>query len=120
MTERHTRSADEIRRDVEDQWFALHEAELIAAARKRREAAKKSGASKAQTHPHWKKCPACGGEMKTQTLEGVDADKCVSCEGIFFDAGHLEQLLVSHDQHRRTFFRWLLGFDKADARQWTI
>ena len=38
------------------------------------------------------------------------AEKCSSCEGIFFDRGELETLLLRHDTHRRGFFRRLLGF----------
>jgi len=38
------------------------------------------------------------------------AEKCPQCEGIFFDRGELETLLLKHDAHRRGFFRRLLGF----------
>ena len=59
---------------------------------------------------HWKKCPKCGADMQTATIDGVDVEKCPRCEGIFFDRGELETLLLKHDTHRRGFFRRLLGF----------
>jgi Zn-finger nucleic acid-binding protein len=48
--------------------------------------------------------------MQTQSIEGVEVEKCPQCEGIFFDRGELETLLLKHDAHRRGFFRRLLGF----------
>ena len=119
MPDRHTRNAGEIRREVEDQWFALHEAELIAAARRRREAEQKPP-STGTPADHWKKCPHCGADMHSASLEEVQVEKCNSCDGIFFERGELERLLLSHDRHRRTFFRWLLGFAKTEPKDWSI
>src|SRR5690349_15697870 len=39
-------------------------------------------------------CPKCVGELQTHTMEGVDVDVCFICEGIWFDAGKLEDVLT--------------------------
>ena len=106
----------EIRQEREDGWFAQNEAKLIEAARKKRgaeEARRKSAEAEARRLAHWHKCPKCGADMATQRIEEIEVEKCPSCEGIYFDRGELEQLLLAHDTHRRGFFRRLLGFQKA-------
>ena len=40
--------------------------------------------------------------------DGVTIDRCSHCEGIFFDAGELDQVLLKHDADRRGFFRKLV------------
>lgn len=39
-----------------------------------------------------KRCPKCHVVLETRTLRGVEIDRCNSCEGIWLDAGKLEQL----------------------------
>ncbi len=104
---------EEIRKGREDDWFRHNEAKLIEAARKRREeaeAAAKSAEAEARREAHWRKCPKCGSDMTVENISGVEIEKCPSCEGIFFDRGELEQLLLKHEGQRRGFFRKLLGF----------
>jgi len=106
----------QIRQEREDGWFAQNEAQLIEAARKKREAEenrRKSAEAEARKTAHWRKCPKCGADMETQKIEGIEVEKCLSCEGIYFDRGEIEQLLLAHDAHRRGFFRRLLGFNKV-------
>jgi NADH pyrophosphatase NudC (nudix superfamily) len=103
----------EIRQEREDVWFAQNEARLIEEARLRREAEEKkrqSAEEEARRLAHWRKCPKCGGEMVPQEIEGIEVEKCATCEGIYFDRGELDQLLLAHGRHRRGFFRKLLGF----------
>jgi len=38
-------------------------------------------------------CPRCGAPMKEFEHLGVTLDGCTGCEGIFFDAGELEEVL---------------------------
>lgn len=102
-----------IRQEREEGWFRAHEAELIEAARRRRaEAARVRQAAdpapKQGTRPLL--CPKCGSQMGTDRIEEIEIDRCPTCEGIFFDRGELEQLLLHHEPRRRGFFRKLLGF----------
>jgi hypothetical protein len=108
-----TYDSEEIRRAKEEGWFRQNEEKLIEAARQKRleaQAAIQTSDAEARRRLHWKKCPKCGNEMRTETIEGVEVEKCAGCEGIFFDRGELETLLLRHDEHRRGFFRRLLGF----------
>jgi hypothetical protein len=105
--------AEALRREREEGWFRQNEARLIEEARARRQAAerqKQSEEADAQRVRHWKKCPKCGADMQTVTIEKIEVEKCPQCEGIFFDRGELETLLLKHDTDRRGFFRRLLGF----------
>lgn len=105
--------SEEIRRGRENDWFRQNEEKLIEAARKRREQsdrASRSAEEETRRKLHWRKCPKCGSDMSVETISGIEVEKCGSCEGVFFDRGELEQLLVKHDTERRGFFRRLLGF----------
>jgi ribosomal protein L37AE/L43A len=108
--------SEEIRKGREDAWFRENEEKLIEAARRKREAAEKdrlSSEAEERRRAHWHKCPKCGGDMKVETISGIEIEKCSSCEGVFFDRGELEQLLVKQEPQRRGFFRKLMGFGEG-------
>jgi hypothetical protein len=110
-----TYDSEEIRRAREEGWFHQNEKKLIEAARQKRLDAQRAAQTKEAEDRrlvHWHKCPKCGSDMRTETIEGIEIEKCTGCEGIFFDRGEIEELLVKHDEHRRGFFRKLLGFHK--------
>jgi hypothetical protein len=99
----------------EDEWFLRNEKQLLEAARIAR--LKREAERVEQEHAdesrrlrdlHFMKCPKCGHDMQEEPIEGVTADRCTHCEGIFFDAGELEQILGQHDAQRRGFFRKLV------------
>ena len=102
-------------RKREDEWFLANEKRLLEAARVERERREKERAAqtadadrKRLREQHFMRCPKCGHEMKEETLEGVTIDRCSHCEGIFFDAGELDQVLLKHEADRRGFFRKLV------------
>ncbi len=104
---------EEVRIGRENDWFRQNEEQLIEAARKKREAAEKereSAQAEERRRAHWHKCPKCGSDMKVETVSGIEVEKCSSCEGIFFDRGELEDLLMKQESQRRGFFRKLMGF----------
>ena len=99
----------------EDEWFRANEAKLIEEARqarKKREeerAAQEAAGERARVRDlHFMKCPKCGHDMKEEGLAGVRVDRCTFCEGIYFDAGELDQVLLKKDEDRRGFFRRLV------------
>jgi Zn-finger nucleic acid-binding protein len=47
--------------------------------------------------------------LKEQELEGIKVDRCTHCEGVFFDAGELDQIFAKKAAERRGFFRRLAG-----------
>ena len=107
---------EEIRKGREDAWFRENEEKLIEAARRKREAAEKersSAEAEERRKAHWHKCPKGGGDMRVETISGIEIEKCSSCEGVFFDRGELEDLLTRQEPQRRGFFRKLMGFGEG-------
>ena len=41
---------------------------------------------------HYLRCPKCGMALEPVTLQGVQIDRCYSCNGTWLDEGELEQL----------------------------
>jgi hypothetical protein len=102
-------------RASEDSWFQRNEKQLLETARLARE---KREAERAQAEKdedrkrlrelHFMKCPKDGHDMVEEDIGGVKIDRCSFCEGIFFDAGELEQLYPKPEAERRSLFRRLL------------
>jgi len=59
---------------------------------------------------HFMKCPKCGMDLHAIELEGISLDRCVSCQGTFFDNGELESLLGKKEGD--SMFSKVLGFFK--------
>ena len=38
-------------------------------------------------------CPKCAGELQKTKMESIEVDCCFICEGIWFDAGELEEVI---------------------------
>ncbi|HEY7411676.1 MAG TPA: zf-TFIIB domain-containing protein [Vicinamibacteria bacterium] len=103
-------------RNREDDWFKANEQQLIEAARIAREKRERERASKEKHEErarlrdlHYMKCPKCGHDMAEEELEGVRVDRCSFCEGVFLDAGELDQVMLKRESERRGFFRRLVG-----------
>jgi hypothetical protein len=73
-----------------------------------RAAKEKADETKRLKDLHFMKCSKCGHDMKEEKLEKVSVDRCTHCEGVFFDAGELEQVFRQQAEQRRNFFRKLL------------
>jgi hypothetical protein len=107
---------DEIGKQRENDWFRENEKKLLEEARRAREAreaerqAKESAAERQRLKDlHYMKCPKCGHDLKLETLDAIEIDRCSFCEGFFVDAGELEQLfLVRQQSQRQSFLRGLL------------
>jgi hypothetical protein len=101
----------------EDEWFRQNEIKLLEEARvarlKRqaeREAAEKADERERVKALHYMKCPKCGHDLKAETLDGVEIDRCTFCEGLFLDAGEIEQLFLKRKApEQQGFMRRLLG-----------
>jgi uncharacterized protein len=106
---------DEDRRR-EDDWFRENEKQMIEVARLAREKREKERAQQEVSEErqrlkdqHFMKCPKCGHDMREEDLEGVSVDRCTFCEGIYFDAGELDRVLLKKGEERKGFFRRLAG-----------
>ena len=101
----------------EDAFFADEDLRLLEKMRRERkerarEQAEQEGEKERQRlkELHWMHCPKCGHDMAVQDLDGVEVDKCGTCEGIFFDRGELEELFTKQQAQTRTgLFRRILG-----------
>jgi uncharacterized protein len=96
----------------EDQWFSANEQELLKAAKLRHEKTLKEESNKEQEELkqlHWLKCPKCGGDMEEINYDGIEIDKCKKCEGVFFDAGELDELLLLANDKKKSIFRKIVS-----------
>jgi len=100
----------------EDEWFLRNEEKLIEKARQEREKRelerleKETAAHREQLRAlHYLKCPKCGHDMVEQDYSGVTVERCSFCEGLFFDAHELEDLMLKRQEERRSLVRRLLG-----------
>jgi len=107
---------DDPRRKMEDEWFARNEEEMLRQARREHqrrmqnlEAQQQEGENRRLRDLHFMKCPKCGHDMTVKDVDGVEVDQCGTCEGIFFDKGELDAVLLKRAEERRGFFRRLSG-----------
>jgi hypothetical protein len=42
---------------------------------------------------HYMRCPKCGMELREIDYKGINVDQCISCSGIWFDAGEIDILI---------------------------
>lgn len=103
-------------RKREDDWFLKNEQDLLKSAREARlkrekERAERESAAERQRlrELHHMKCPKCGHDLKEQVVDGVTVDRCSFCEGLYLDAGELEQLFTRKIDERKSFLRKLIG-----------
>jgi hypothetical protein len=78
----------------EDEYFARLEFE-----RRRKEIegrqAKMQGEERARLKElHHMRCPKCGMELAEIEFKGIKVDRCVSCGGLWFDGGEIDQVLA--------------------------
>jgi ribosomal protein L32 len=99
----------------EDEWFRQNEKQLLETARAARQKREHERAAHEKTAElqrlkalHYMRCPKCGHELLEETLEGVKVDRCSFCEGIYFDAGELDHVLMKKEEDRKGFFRKLV------------
>ncbi len=79
----------------EERYFHEKEAEQLKQVRAKLDATRKQRAADQAKETHWMKCPKCGADMTEIELEGIMVDKCGGCQGMFFDRGELELMLVN-------------------------
>ncbi len=98
--------------DTEQQWFVKNEQELLKKAQHereerthKREAEESKKSLEALRAAHWLKCPKCGHDMKIKDVEGIEIDECTFCEGVYFDRGELDALMMRKTEQRFKFVR---------------
>ena len=76
----------------EDEYFVREDAEKKRKLALQAKKAKAAEELKQLKDLHFMHCPKCGLLMQEVKLRGVDVDVCFSCNGVFLDAGELEQI----------------------------
>lgn len=79
---------DERKKAKEDEYFVKKERELLAKLKAKQDAEAKEAAKKAASM----RCPKCGEPLKERSFQKIQIDQCTGCNGIWLDAGELEQV----------------------------
>lgn len=79
---------DERKKAQEDEYFVKKERELLANLKAKQEAETKTSLQKT-CYMH---CPKCGAPLKARSFQKIEIDQCTECNGIWLDAGELEQV----------------------------
>ena len=79
---------DERKKAQEDEYFAKQEQELLAKMKAKHEVEAKEAAKKAS----YMRCPKCGESLKERSFQKILIDQCTGCNGIWLDAGELEEV----------------------------
>ena len=104
-------------KNLEERWFREKEIELIAHLKRDREKRIREEEEREDRRQrerlkemHWMHCPKCGHELEEKELYRIKIDTCRLCEGVFFDRGELEELMMARQAaERKGFFRRLIG-----------
>lgn len=95
----------------EDQWFNENEEKLIRAAKDRHQREKEERKKQNDDELkklHWLKCLKCGHDMNQVNIKSIEVDKCSNCEGVFFDPGELDELMLIENHKKKSFFQKLV------------
>ena len=79
---------DERKKAQEDEYFVKKEQEQLAKLKAKQEAETKEAAKKVA---HMR-CPKCGEPLKARSFQKIEIDQCTGCNGIWLDAGEMEQV----------------------------
>jgi len=81
----------------EDEYFVKLELERKKQWERERMARLSSEEKQKLQDLHAMKCPKCGMDLHTVSIEGASGEHCVSCGGTFLEQGQLETILKHHE-----------------------
>jgi uncharacterized protein len=79
---------DERKKAQEDEYFVKKERELLAKLKAKEEAETKESLQKS----YHMRCPKCGEPLKARSFQKIEIDQCTGCNGIWLDAGEIDQV----------------------------
>jgi hypothetical protein len=79
---------DERKKAQEDEYFVRKERELLAKLKAKQDTETKAAAEKDARM----RCPKCGEPLKARSFQKIEIDQCTGCNGIWLDAGEMEQV----------------------------
>ena len=78
---------------AEDEYFAKQELERRKKWAQEQSAKMKETEKQKLKDLHYMKCPKCGMDLTTIEFQGIKIDRCPNCNGTWFDAGEVEELM---------------------------
>jgi predicted Zn-ribbon and HTH transcriptional regulator len=78
---------------AEDEYFAKQELERRKKWAQEQSAKMKEAEKEKLKDLHYMKCPKCGMDLATIEFQGIKLDRCPNCNGTWFDAGEVEELM---------------------------
>lgn len=100
---------EERRRGLEEDYFRRRDKEALERLRAAQAEEARARGEEVPTMP----CPRCDGRLHQKTYDEVTIDQCNRCEGIWLDAGELQQIVGEESGAGR----WLKVFWPGRARE---
>jgi len=91
--------------EKEEEYFARLEFEKRKKLEAERQAKLAEEEKKRLKELHYMKCPKCGMELIEIDYRNIKVDKCSNCEGVWLDAGELEEVAELEKGTLDKFFR---------------
>ena len=88
----------------EAEYFALREAELHR--ERHRETSQSHDDEERKTH--FMKCPHCGADLTTVSVDGLTIDRCRECQGVYIEAKAAERLLTAKQEALHGMFKSMI------------
>ncbi|MBI4169023.1 MAG: zf-TFIIB domain-containing protein [Acidobacteria bacterium] len=86
--------SDEKPSKAEDEYFARLEFERRRKEIEARQAKLQDEERARLKQLHHMRCPKCGMELAEVEFKGIKVDRCVACNGLWFDGGEIDQVLA--------------------------
>jgi len=78
--------------ELEEEFFARQEFERVKKIEEERAREIEAEEKKSLKDLHYMRCPKCGMQLVEIDYRGVKIDRCTACEGVWLDAGELEEI----------------------------
>ena len=78
--------------DVEEEFFARQEFERMKDVEEKRVRKIAEEERESLKELHFMRCPKCGMQLVEIDYRGIKIDRCTACDGVWLDAGELEEI----------------------------
>jgi hypothetical protein len=78
--------------DVEEEFFARQEFERMKGVEEKRARKIAEEERESLKELHFMRCPKCGMQLVEIDYRGIKIDRCTACDGVWLDAGELEEI----------------------------
>ena len=78
--------------DVEEEFFARQEFERMKDVEGKRARKIAEEERESLKELHFMRCPKCGMQLVEIDYRGIKIDRCTTCDGVWLDAGELEEI----------------------------